>query len=542
MEVKESSNISRRNFLKFGGLVGVAAQAVSIPAIAYMHGKDPKTHTGWESYSGATQYMNRKPYEIKSVDELYTKWFTKEGKIERPNNMVDNAMGRAVNCAMKAFMKKGFKVEDGPGALGLPKEFIEYYKTWLKNGQDRFKTDFELGTKTMHQHGVNNRKYGAHLALSHAFFDGGWLNNALIPEEITEPPDVWDFQYRTNMGMKLVDLRKENAEREKRGELLKFRSPDLAAKLVKKITHKYGATIVGIAKFNPDYTYKVIRGLSAPTGGMAAIFSARPLPYGKVDPVPKHWKYIIVFGVPHEWDQVVSNPVYGDSLDAYTRCRTTGIRLTDFLKHLGYSARYHVPIASYDIMVPPYAVEAGIGQFSRMGTVISPETGGNIRLGAVTTDLEMTVDKPIDFGVDEFCRKCKICAEICPSGSISFEDEPPNVVRGIRHWDINTATCAQYWFKTIGPLGCRLCIAACPFSRKSNWVHGVARAFDPLDPTGLMKDTLIWMQKTFWKAPKADEYLPPPDGNWASYRPAPEWLDSEKYFDINPPDPRKLKK
>jgi hypothetical protein len=73
-------------------------------------------------------------------------------------------------------------------------------------------------------------------------------------------------------------------------------------------------------------------------------------------------------------------------------------------------------------------------------------------------------------------------------------------------------------------------------------VHGVARAFDPLDPTGLMKDTLIWMQKTFWKAPKADEYLPPPDGNWASYRPAPEWLDSEKYFDINPPDPRKLKK
>jgi len=199
-------------------------------------------------------------------------------------------------------------------------------------------------------------------------------------------------------------------------------------------------------------------------------------PYDAVHPVPEHWKYVIVFGVPHEWDQVVSNPQYGDSMDGYVRCRMAGLRLAECLKHLGYSSRWHVPPGSYDIVMPPYAVEAGLGQFGRMGTVICPETGGNIRLGAVTTDLEMTPDKPVDFGVTEFCRKCGICAELCPSNSISYADEPENVIRGIRHWDINTSTCADYWMQTLGPIGCRLCIAACPYSRKNNWVHGIARA------------------------------------------------------------------
>ena len=38
-------------------------------------------------------------------------------------------------------------------------------------------------------------------------------------------------------------------------------------------------------------------------------------------PVPEHWKFAIVIGVPHEWEQFVSNPQYGDSLDAYNRAR-----------------------------------------------------------------------------------------------------------------------------------------------------------------------------------------------------------------------------
>jgi hypothetical protein len=47
------------------------------------------------------------------------------------------------------------------------------------------------------------------------------------------------------------------------------------------------------------------------------------------------------------------------------------------------------------------------------------------------------------------------------------------------------------------------------------------------------------MQKTFFKAPDAHEYLPPPDGRFANFREPPEWLQVSKYLDIKTPDPTK---
>jgi len=258
-------------------------------------------------------------------------------------------------------------------------------------------------------------------------------------------------------------------------------------------------------------------------------------------PVPEHWKFVIAIGVPHEWEQFVSNPQYGDSLDAYNRARMAGWRLANFLKRIGYASRWHCPPGSYDLIATPFAVQAGLGEWARCACVISPELGGNMRLAVVTTELEMTIDNPIDIGVTDFCKDCKICAEVCPSASISFADSPEGMIsRGIEHWDINNSTCFGYWMESMGPIGCRLCIAACPYSRKDNWVHGVARVIDPIDPTGLFNDSLIWMQKTLFDAPEASEYKRPPDGCFASYRPAPDWLNVENWFTMTPPDPHDL--
>ncbi|MCP4654045.1 MAG: reductive dehalogenase [bacterium] len=523
---------SRRNFLKLGGLVGVGAQALTLPVIAYRHGKSHSTYTGWESFEGSTQYFNRKPFELQGVEELYEKFLPVKGEVERPNDLVEVSWNRAGMIRRTMENNPDWKPGDGIEALGLPPPLLDHYKHWLEKGQDRFATDVRTVTVTFPNRIANHEKYDDHTAVVNAFF-GAWQENAMsYPDEIEGPPDPSDFQYKEFR--QTLDLREVNAARKERGALLTFRSPNHAAELIKKVAHQYGATLVGIAKFNPDYVYTKIRGV----GAMAPGGSLSP---SEADKIPEHWKYVIVLGVPHEWDQLVSNPQYGDSLDAYTRVRTAGYRLTQFLKRLGYPARWHCPPASYDLVVPPYAVEAGIGQFGRMGIVISPETGGNTRLAAVTTSLEMTADKPIDFGVDDFCKDCKICAELCPSGAISFADSPDGmVVRGIEHWYIDTSKCYQYWNETLGPIGCRLCIAACPYSRKANWVHGVARVADPIDPTGMLNDTLIWMQKTFFKAPNAEAYRPPPDGCFASYRPAPPWLQTEKWFDIAPDNPQLL--
>ena len=91
----------------------------------------------------------------------------------------------------------------------------------------------------------------------------------------------------------------------------------------------------------------------------------------------------------------------------------------------------------------------------------------------------------------------------------------------------------------MGGMGCRLCLIACPYSRKNNWAHALARKLDINDPTGLVDNALTWNQKTFFDTPEASEFLPPPDGSFANFHEAPEWLSVEKYLDINTIDPSK---
>jgi len=302
------------------------------------------------------------------------------------------------------------------------------------------------------------------------------------------------------------------------------RSPELAAELIKKVAHHYGATLVGVCRLNPGWVYDV-----NVTGGERGAFE-----------VPEHWRYAIAIGVPQEWDQVLSNPAHGTSYDGYARAAVASGRLTAFLRALGYPARAHHPPGTYDLIVPPILVDAGIGQQGRHGFVISPETGANFRAAVVTTSFPMAVDKPIDFGVEDFCNHCKICAEQCPSGSISMADSNEGMNhRGYRHWQINSTTCYNFWESAMGPRGCRLCIATCPYSRKNNWVHEMVRRASTTDPTGQVDKAMTWMQKKAFDAPGPEAYLPPPDGRFAGYRPAPEWLELENWFDVNVVSPQK---
>ncbi|MFP3853117.1 MAG: 4Fe-4S dicluster domain-containing protein, partial [Anaerolineales bacterium] len=201
---------------------------------------------------------------------------------------------------------------------------------------------------------------------------------------------------------------------------------------------------------------------------------------------------------------------------------------------LGYAARANSPDTGYDMIVPPHAVEAGVGQLGRFGYCLTPEVGGNFRAALVATNMPLEIDDPIDFGVTEFCNKCKLCAEGCPSGAISFADSPEGlVIRGFEHWYINNGACYNYWRETMGPTGCRLCVMTCPYSRKDNWMHSMARKVDANDPTGTVNSGLLFMQKNYFPYPDADEYRRPPDGHFESFRPAPKYLQAERYLDID---------
>jgi ferredoxin len=148
----------------------------------------------------------------------------------------------------------------------------------------------------------------------------------------------------------------------------------------------------------------------------------------------------------------------------------------------------------------------------------------------VTTNLPLIPDKPIDFGVQAFCKSCKICAKNCPSGAIPMGDKEE--FNGYRRYRINKEKCHNFWSSNLGNTGCRLCIAVCPYSRKANWLHRTARNVSMADPTGLSHKMLIGLQKRFYPAPDPqDYYMPSLGGKNASYRKPPWWLKTENFIE-----------
>ncbi|MCP4728200.1 MAG: hypothetical protein GY863_24385, partial [bacterium] len=177
------------------------------------------------------------------------------------------------------------------------------------------------------------------------------------------------------------------------------------SEFLKKLTLHLGADEAGIAELNPNYVYSHVgRG---------------PEEWGSEINNPH--KYTIVFTVEMDYGKVEEAPRIGITEETalqYLNAQKISIALARFIRDLGYPARAHVAGSNYQIMLPPAAYDAGLGEMGRLGYLISPKYGARIRLGAVTTDIPLIPDSPIQFGVQDFCEKCKKCAVNCPSGAI----------------------------------------------------------------------------------------------------------------------------
>lgn len=489
--------ISRREFLKLAGVAGAALQVGGMAGAGLAAGADLDSYAGWQSFEGKDQTFDRVRFAINGPA------YEKIGTTRRPSRLFDYVFGRAAAFREIILGAAGkppvWKPADGVDALPEP------FRTFYKENPETLKLDIERETVVFPKAKEDHAKYDDYFALANAWSEAWMSVRGKYPPPITSAPEVWDFE----------GVRKS---------ALPFHSPTHAARLIKRVAHTFGATLVGITKLNPDWCYDV-----NVTGG-------KPGPFEK----PAHWEYAIALGMPMEWDVTASNPAHGTSYDGYARSSIAAMMLTAFLKQLGYPARPHTPLGSYDLVLPPIMVDAGLGEQGRMGFVITPELGANFRSAVVTTNLPMVVDKPIKLGIGEFCNSCKICAETCPVGAISFADSNKGMnQRGYRAWKINNTQCYNFWESAMGPRGCRLCLSVCPFSRKSNWAHEMVRTIHENDPVGISREAVLWMQKAFFTGPKAHEYLPPPDGRFAGYRNAPEWLEVGNYLNIRVRNPQK---
>lgn len=234
--------------------------------------------------------------------------------------------------------------------------------------------------------------------------------------------------------------------------------PEEATARVKGYARNIGADLVGIAEINPFWIYS----------HRGEIFHENWEDWGKEIPVDHQYAVVVaeemslgmIGPAPH-------TPSVMESMKNYAKGAYISTQLASFIANLGYEATAN-HLRHYTAILPPLAVDAGLGEVGRLGYLMTKEFGPRIRLSAVTTNLSLVPDKPEDIGVEDFCRFCKKCATCCPSQSIPLEDEP-NEIKGTLKWKLNDETCFGYWAKA--GTDCCICMKVCPWSHARTFPH-----------------------------------------------------------------------
>ena len=203
------------------------------------------------------------------------------------------------------------------------------------------------------------------------------------------------------------------------------------------------------------------------------VYTHTNAPYGA--PVDLNYKNIICMAFAQ--DPVMTDTQTGFAANfeigwTYSYASFISIIIANFIRNLGWPAR-PLPTFNAPYIVAPVFVDAGIGEYGRCGYVVTKEIGNNWRPGAVATDLPLTYDKPVDFGLQAFCEACGICAERCPSGAIPQGKNKRVVVRGIRRWHVDADQCYKYWMTT--GHACGVCQAVCPWNHRNALFHNAMR-------------------------------------------------------------------
>ncbi len=222
--------------------------------------------------------------------------------------------------------------------------------------------------------------------------------------------------------------------------------PAANADAVKALGHFIGADMTGVCEA-PEYAW----------------YSHRP----DGSPIEKLHRNAIVFVLDQGFETMEG--ASGDdwisgaqSMRAYLRASIIANAIAAQIRRLGYDAQAHTA-ADDEINHIPLLLSAGIGELSRIGElVLNPFVGPRFKSGAITTDMPLTPDRPIDFGLQDFCTKCTKCARECPVGAIRFGDKV--MFNGYEMWKPDVDRCARYRITNMRGSACGRCMKTCPYN------------------------------------------------------------------------------
>ena len=245
-----------------------------------------------------------------------------------------------------------------------------------------------------------------------------------------------------------------------------------ASSMVEKAAIHLGAAQVGFTAMDLTWlgpNVSISENVDEPTAGRDGI------------KFPPSYKYmIIVAGRVPLWAAKCAPSSLGSAADrtGYEEAHTVEEKLINFIKGLGYGA---CDIHMMGINPIPFAVMAGMGEMGRMNRLVSPLFGGAVRFAVILTDLPLALDKPIDFGLQEFCRHCKKCAKACPANALSFDKDPswepkgPYSAAGKKVWYEDCEKCSNY--TTASGSYCGACLASCTWNKGNKTaLHALAKA------------------------------------------------------------------
>lgn len=220
---------------------------------------------------------------------------------------------------------------------------------------------------------------------------------------------------------------------------------------IKSLSYFLGAELTGICEI-PDYAWYSHNADGAPIE-------------------PRH-RYAIVMLIDQGYDTMEG--ASGDdfisgaqSMRAYMRGGVIAGIMADHIRGLGFAARAQTN-ADSEVLHIPLILQAGLGELSRIGElVLNPFVGPRFKSVVITTDLPLEVDKPIDFGLQEFCRRCRKCARECPCDAISWGDKV--MFNGYEMWKPDVERCARYRITNQRGLACGRCMKTCPLNKVVNW-------------------------------------------------------------------------
>jgi reductive dehalogenase len=249
---------------------------------------------------------------------------------------------------------------------------------------------------------------------------------------------------------------------------------------IKQVAKEFGADLVGITRLHRAFVFENDR---------------------DGNPIDVKHTYAIVMAKEMNYERIATTPSWYDHFEVgktYQDITVLGVHLANYIGQLGYPA--HASVVGNDtVFHVPLAVYAGLGEYSRMGRLITKKFGPRVRLCTVTTDLPLEIDNPIDLKVEHFCQICKKCAINCPAQSIPHNNEKVGI-RGFLKWEENADDCYRFWRKNPRKWqSCTRCIAVCPWNKPNNLLHkfvsAVASRYEWSHKVILFFDDLIYGKK-----------------------------------------------